>query len=412
MLYTLRTLGRRKTTVVSHLKALCLTALCLGLWACAGAPGPQDSDPSAVTAVDSEMRQLPAVSVFFQRPSGEFLSQCREFEQRSVVHHCRFTSPPLEKLRASLDAQGVFAEVRRADDDVPFRLSFSIADFNEETAGEIGNAALSGATLLVLPMRQTKEVRIEARLYWFTQLLSTFELAVEDERSVSLFSLGKDFDTPLANQIAAKVAGVIQAHPELFTAQFLSRKLGATDYSHELKMPQTVGAFQVVGSRQFHHPFLGVQFHYLRPAQFEDAADVFVYPIRQILWQNSAVAIKAELETIREEIGRLLAAEDFLQPKFSEPQVVEGLNTSAAVRFHVDYADALDNHFRSRVVLAIRGDKFVKIRHTGLASDPAAALVADFSRQLLESIEVPGESPFMAEVRRGWAAELSREGAE
>lgn len=408
----LRVLEHRKITVLRQLKALCLISLCVGLLACATTPSPQARDTAVTGATNLETNQLPAVSVFFQRPSSEFLAKCQAFEQRSLLHHCRFTAPPLEKLRTAIEAQGLFAEVRRADDDIPYRLSFSVADFNEETAAEVGSAALSGATLLILPMRQTKDVRVEAKLYWFNQLLSRFDVSVEDERSVSLFTLGKDFETPLAGQIAEKVARHLQSHPELFSAQFLSRTLGATDYDRELKMPQAVGAFQVAGSRQFHHPFLGVQFHYLRPAQFEDAADVFVYPIRQIAWQNSAIAIEAELEAIREEISRLLEAEEFLAPQFSDPQVEAGPEAEPVVRFHVDYADALDNHFRSRVVLAVRGDKFVKIRHTGLASDPAAELIADFSQRLLEGIEVPGESPFMAEVRRGWAAELSREGGQ
>lgn len=383
-----------------HLKRLLVALLPLALWACAGS---QTAPPAEV--VNGGGASLPPVTVFYRRASTDFQQACDTFDQQSITHHCQSNEMTLEQLQAALVATGRFADVLRADDDVPFRLSFALLDYDHENAAEIGSAALSGATLLVLPMHISRELKVEASLSWFGQLLKTYTFSIDDERWVSLFTLQKDYQPLLASAIADELTQRLLAEPEVFSAEHLARVLGSTDYPGELTMPTEVAGFSMAASRQFHHPFLGMQFRYLRLAEFEDFADVFVYPIRQADLGNRVAIFAQETQNIEQEIVDLLAAEDFLAPEFSDVLPFETATGDAAVSFSVDYSDVLDNHYRSRIYLAIKQDKFVKVRHTGLDSDPAQDRMNAFTQALLGAVQIPAESRFMAAVRANWRKE-------
>lgn len=374
-----------------------LFAALTGLWACSAI----DKQPDADSALVQEPA-FPTLSVFLKKPTESLFESCTNFDKESLLHHCQLNPIGLSTITDSVAEKKFFTQVLAADDAQPYRLFISTAVFHQEDAGEIGNAAISGATLFLVPLVQNQLLAAEADLFWHGQHLKHFSYELPIKRKVSLFSLNQDFKGEMAAQIAEALGQDLFANDDMFTAQYLGRAMGASDYQAALALPDVVGPFQRGPSRQFHHPFLGVQYRYLRQSEYQDYADVFVYPIRAATNFASDEAMRAEVDNIKQEIIEVSKKDELSELSFSDVSDFNAESVTRAVSFYADYSDALDNHYRSRVYLAVKGDKFVKIRHTVLESDPVAETLKLFSQQLFAEVSVPDESRFMSRIREEW----------
>ena len=110
--------------------------------------------------------KLPPLSVFALRPRGDLMVRCFEFDGGGATKHCQTNFLTLKELTDEIDGSGVFASVSRAADDPDYKLLVNTVVFDEETAGELLSAVISGGTLQLIPGFRSRELWVDAQLLW------------------------------------------------------------------------------------------------------------------------------------------------------------------------------------------------------------------------------------------------------
>ncbi|GGF75100.1 hypothetical protein [Alteromonas lipolytica] len=189
------------------------------------------------------------------------------------------------------------------------------------------------------------------------------------------------------------------AHAEqqhLFTTPYLYKAMGASDYSGQLVLPQTLGKFRLSQQYLYPDPFKGVLARYLHP-EFTDAiVDIAVYPVLAPLTHNSAQQVIHELEDAVEQ-AKTIAAERAMNidikkhqhPISDDTGNIHGMMSELAAEG--DDSEAL----YASIYLFRLEDKFVKFSTTfpSRIGDPLVI-------QALRELTVPGESALMKELRQ------------
>lgn len=349
--------------------------------------------------------KLPPVTVFLKRPSDTFSADCRAFADESVLNHCAVNTLNLSKFQQALKQTGAFEDVIFADDEVDYRLLVTTAVYNNGTGEEFGNAVVSGATLMLAPLVDSLQIRVEASLYWYGNELKSFHYDIPFEQRASLFSMNQDTESDIASSVASYILHDLQSE-SLFTPQALARQLHSTDYDVERQFPAEVGDYAYYGDHIFTHPFRGIQVRYLHSQRAADFVDVFVYPVRSPYWQSDvATLLEKESTNIRRDVELVINEQQFTDLHFGNNHSDNwriGDRKLPLLRFNHEYTDLVVNTFSSTTYLTIIEDKFVKLRHTGLKGAVDADAVEAFGKQMLEQIQVPPESLFMARVRKQW----------
>lgn len=349
---------------------------------------------------DDPQYALPALTVFMQHPGDEFRAACEQFDAESVLHHCSLNSLKLETLHAFLADSGVFEGVAYADRDTDFQLLVSSAIYHYESASNLGSAAIAGATMMLAPMVMSTTIKAEIGLHWRGALLESFSYELPFELRHSLLSLDQDADGDLAKSVGSHLVRDLQLG-DYFTPSRIAQTLQATNYLEMLAPPQSLGAFEQDVFFVAYHPFVGAQVRYVEPHALLSYFDVFVYPVRAWRWDEHEDVLAAELQTVQRDIE--LAAEEAgsSELRFGELQWHDIPGYGAGAYLGAGYVDSIQTQINTNTLITVVGDKFVKLRHSYLASMPARDL-APLLEEFLLGVDVLGESVFMAKVRKTW----------
>lgn len=369
------------------------------LCACAGTT-PSQPSPSYGMPLD----KLPPVSFFFKHPDAEFQQDCQAYDTRSPLHDCRVNSVDLNKVHAAFDASGIFTSTAYASNEVDYQILLTTAIYDSESGKELGNALLSGATLMLVPLKQTREIIIEALLTWQGVAIKEFHYKIPFETHLSLLNMRNDTDDKLANIIASHLLQDLQEQ-EAFSTTLLSEKLQSSDYATGLQLPESNHDFFVYDRHTFHHPLLGTQIRFQHRRFFFDYIDVFVYPIKHWRLEDQQENLRKESDNIRREMTQLQTRGAYRNLRLgenSEYQLPLNDESIGVLRFTGSFVNRKGERYESRAYLFSIHDKFVKVRASFRKTSENLPNTDAFVEKLVAHIDVPAESPFMIKVREKW----------
>ncbi|WP_226645664.1 hypothetical protein [Microbulbifer variabilis] len=375
---------------------LCLAALSL--------VGCANTDQYNVTEYAQAEQSLPSLSLFAKMPEEDFERRCNDYSESSLLKHCQYDVVDYTELFSELETSTVFQSVHFGNDDVPYQLLVSSAGYSEEGIEEIGEAVIAGATMMLAPVRTTRDIQVSAILTWHGLPLKRYQLEFPFTTTVSLFSSPASAKRDLAKVVAAQLISQLQ-NDRAMEPEYLYQSIGASDYHTALNLPESVGEYVSNPLVLASHPLFGAQTRYVhRQFQF-DSVDVFVYPIPNWEWGDMQLAQVRELDRVRQEL--------YLVEKEAQWQALD-LNEEASEIWRVQGQDlpvtrlsgyflaADGERFDTHTYLFVRQDKFIKVRASFSGEGRGREEVEAFARGLIAQANVPSESRFMANVRESW----------
>ena len=346
----------------------------------------------------------PPVSLFYKYLSDGLDEECRAFSEQSLLHHCVSNPFDLRLLQQDLQQTGKFLDVSLADAEAQYQVHTSIAVLDQESGEELGNAALSGATLMLLPLIMEKTLRAEVAVTWHQLPIKRYEYTVPFEYSASLFTPASSYERKLTNLLSERLLADLQQE-NIFSGAYLMAALQASDYEHDLSVPDAVDEYFLEEKYILNNPFHGAVLTFQHKQFAFDRAEVFVYPIRSTDWQDAANISAREAEILRTELqemaqqGQIKELElDAVQPLLW--QLDDG-EQYRGVYYNGSLTDHDGQNGRTATYIFTKGDKFVRIRAVfPMQEDSFAVQNPDgFVKDLLKHIQPPAESVFMARLR-------------
>lgn len=214
------------------------------------------------------------------------------------------------------------------------------------------------------------------------------------------FNLESSVDGVLA--IAAEVqidkwVAHVQAE-NVFDAQRIYQIIGASDYHHQMQLPEKIGEFILVETALYHDPMQGSITRYAHPEFVDAIVDVSVYPVSPFVHQEPTTApLENEMQIEKSHIQQLISKAQLDDYQISEIQSTHfssavgdltGLSMEVALQTKID-------PIYSTQFLFTQNDKFIKL--TGnLPKHMMLALV----QESIGQIKVPEESAFMHSMRQ------------
>ena len=386
---------------MSHNYRCCLNILTLttilGLGACTTT---HDFTMAAYEPVEEP--KYPAIDVFQLQPSQEFRKACQEFDAKSALSHCTLNRIDFFKVADALSRTGYFENVTLASREQPYSIAMSVASYDSETAGEIGQAALAGATLLLLPVSTNAALKVNGVVMWHSEPLHEFNLELPFTLHGSWATMNADVDGGLADSIASHIVENLEGL-EVFGPRLLHSTLGSSDYTHELVAPEHIDKFSQSDATLLHNPFDGAGLRYQHEEYENGWVDVYVYPIRS--WQYEDPAnLQTEVEAIRRDLA-LVEKEGMLSNLKLADDISPVTDTTAdlpGITFSADYDLPEQKGLSSRTFVFLKADKFIKVRATFGQFTPALEEVGHFASAIARDIKIPEESLFMARLRKQW----------
>lgn len=377
-------------------RALLIFPLLLLLTACAGhqARTPEQQLPGGIV--------YPPLSLFYKHPSDQLRQECASFRARSLLHHCNENAFDLTGLHKALSESGKFQQLALAQNEQDYQALISIAVLDEESGTEIGNAALSGATLMMLPIAMEKTIRAELVVTWREIPIRTYDYSIPFRFSASIFS-SDGYQQTLTAAIAERFLEDLEQE-NIFTGSYLMKALNASDYEQDLNVPDSVGDY-VLDEKYIHNnPFFGAMLTFQHRQFAFDRAEVFIYPIRRTEWTDTEAVTREEADNLRSDL-ELMQREGQLKSVVSgeiKPlQWNAGQNVLSGSFYTNTLTDNDDQQARTANYIFTSGDKFVRV-HAFFPIQQGSASVGnpdDFVRELLHTISLPVESRFMARLR-------------
>ena len=379
------------------LRALVLTGCTLLLGACATQP---TDDTSPLAEPD-----YPPISLFYKHLSDSLDHECRTFSEQSLLHHCVSNPFELRMLQQDLQHTGKFRDVLLADAEAQYQVHTSIAVLDQESGGELGNAALSGATLMILPLVMQKTLRAEIAVTWHQLPIKRYEYTVPFEYSASLFTPASSYDRKLTNLVSERLLADLQQE-NIFSGAYLMAALQASDYEHDLSVPDAVDEYFLDERHILNNPFHGAVLTFQHKQFAFDRAEVFVYPIRSTEWQDTANISAREAEILRTELQQMAHQGQIQDLKLDAVQPLrwqlgDGKQYSG-VYYNGSLTDLDGQNGRTATYIFTKGDKFVRVRAVFPMQEDSFAVQNpdDFVKALLKNIQPPAESVFMARLRQ------------
>ncbi|MCB1704133.1 MAG: hypothetical protein KDI17_04675 [Halioglobus sp.] len=343
----------------------------------------------------------PEVSLFYKEPSDALRERCIEFDQASLLQHCDLRLLTLDYELEQLRESNYFAAVKFADSNVDFAIAITQASFLDESAGGIANAALSGATLLLVPFTQEYDIVVEVLILWRGHVIRETSYEFTFAPTTALYTNPEQEKIELAGKITASIIEDIKNN-DVLSGQYLADALGASDYTNELVVPERAGEYLRMGETAQGTPFDGVAFSYARPEfQFDEYA-VSIYPIRATSWIDYAAVLSEEMKLIRADFETALKAGEWRDVRFAEQREVlveSPRGGSAGIVQTVDLVDLNGDPYIGRIYLMVKEDKIVALSNfVPVTYEQPDSQV--FLSTFLGGLVVPVESPFMAKLRQ------------
>jgi hypothetical protein len=367
--------------------------------------------------VTAPNEKLPAVSVFYKSPTKKLKDECATYDAASPLSHCRFNLLKKDDFEEKLRESKYFEQVHSHVKDIDYNILLTFANFNHEDSGELSNAFVSGATLMMVPLKTASRVKAEIVVLWreFPLKMYEYDVPMEIRHSILNPDAAADGIAALQTGLVARFLKDVE-RDQVFTGAFVNRRLQATDYEQELGYPKQIGDFQFQGQYIYPHPLAGIQLRFRHKLFDFDYIDAFVYPIRQVDWSNIRSALATEDENFRKEVDLglregmmksiVLDKSEALSWE-SGHQIFNGIKISGKVLGNDEET------YRTFMYLFTREDKFIKFRATFVQTENEPN-IDDAVRQSLSQFVVPRESLFMAKLRqsqRETAIQQEKEGA-
>jgi len=340
------------------------------------APATPTTAPLDIPEFNNSSAKLPAVSLFRLKAPAQFSASCNDYQARSPSHRCELQTLAYDRLQQALAATGQFEAVALADDDNAYSLVLASAARRQ-----------TGAATLTM--------EVVADVYWFDQKLQRFSY------QLAIPAAGNPQPAGLYDSVAAHLVRDLQNNATL-SKETLHRALQSSRYQHELKAAPLIGAFAYRGMQVLHNPAYGASMRYEHTEYNGAYLDVFVYPILD--WRfTEPERLNEEVQALRRDLNNLDEQGLWQALRLNDTRELPGTDSaSRIVSFDGEYRSNEGQLLATTAHLYRQGDKFVKIRASFPKYAPVRSTVEAFVRALPDSLEVPGESPFMARLREDW----------
>lgn len=340
--------------------------------------------------------QYPPISIFFDDISPELANECRHFNDSSALNHCRVNAFEPELFWQSFEKTNLFNQVNFAGSDDPYQVVIATATLDGETAQELSQSVLSGASLLLIPMENKQLVKAEVSIYWKNLKLRQYQYELAHVKKTSLFNDARQTDADFSDRLISHIIADAQ-QDELFSAKFLRHHLSASDYEKNLTLPPTIAGFELAQRLVHNDPLYGSLSTYASQAHHNDKIDIFVYPIRQVLLEDQDSVLAKEMQYLKREIRMFAEQLQWQELNFAKASklVIDGdAKQIKGLSFEATYLQDFGEVNYSSTYLFMMQDKFIKVR----ATFPKRYLDEHIS-QAITAIKVPQESLFMAQLR-------------
>jgi len=168
--------------------------------------------------------QFPTISVYNNQLSKHLQQRCQTFIEESSLNHCQINSIETQLYLNEFSKSKLFEGTYLAKDEVEYSIAIATASLDTETVGDISQAALSGASLLLIPMTNEMTVETQVSVYWRNIKIKQYDYQFPHISSISLFSNAKDADNEFAQRVVSHVIKDLQTDQTLST-RFLTHAL-------------------------------------------------------------------------------------------------------------------------------------------------------------------------------------------
>lgn len=178
--------------------------------------------------------------------------------------------------------------------------------------------------------------------------------------------------------------------------------LASSNYTTDLSFPKQTEELVFMEQEQSENPLFGTRLSYQSRFYELDIFNVFIYPIRQLNWQNQTNILMDEAvlayqtldELVKEKGYRSRSLEDIDEISFEfDQQKYQGLRGASRIHLH----DELYMH--NYVYFFIQQDKVIRFSVNMKFAEQLPA-PDDYIKGLLAELTVPKESPYMVELRK------------
>jgi len=349
----------------------------------------------------------PPLSIYRYQNNPEFREECHAYDQQSILHHCILDQLSFSKIQSEFIESGQFQQVNLGGNQSDYQLYLSIAGYNHEGGEEIGQAALAGATLLLLPMSVSANIKVDALLSWQGFELKRYRYDLPFTSNVSLLTANQDTDGDVAKMVASHLIKDFQEE-DTFSSEFLLSSINASNYKENLKTPDAAGAYLKTNEHLYHHPFQGLQSRYTHSDFPVDYIDSFVYPVRHWEIEDVELSLEREIQNIKDDIEIYARTYELKELVFNESELRRNVAEFPAIYYLKGTYQGEDGiSYATYVYLGMQKDKLVKLRSTvEIQNDEVMNRVEAsfelFAQEYFEMVDVPDESLFMLKLRKEW----------
>ena len=346
--------------------------------------------------------KYPPLSLYSMTPRDEFRLPCEEHHDSAVLNYCVLNELDIELIRWQFTKSGLFERAIVADPESDYQLLVSTARYGSESAADLGTAAVAGATLMLLPLNVDYTIKVDAVLTWRGLPLDEFAYELPATISVHVSNAADDFDDDLAQSVGSHLIRDLQKRNS-FAPSVLHRSISSADYTEDLQVPEELHGFLKQDVKVFRDPLYGSVVRYSNDAVGYGGIDVFVYPVRATDWEDERALLEQESKSLRLDMDLMRKEGAWAQFELGEDEWLDGPGAEASkpvLRFSGVFANAEMVPFDTWAYLAIREDKFVKVRASMDRNRELEPDIERFVKALLDEITVPEESLFMARARK------------
>jgi hypothetical protein len=181
----------------------------------------------------------------------------------------------------------------------------------------------------------------------------------------------------------------------IFTAEFLYRALEASNYQHDLAVPNSFGQFTKLDTQLFADPFSGAITRYTHPAYEDALVDVIVYPFTHKITEDDRTLLNEQLDVDLAKASAVAKAQQLTLTLSSPaaPYKVKGIADGWRLGITAE-SEKAPTLYASTYVFR-KHDKIIKIATT-FPTDFSDPLVDE----LIQRVDVPKESLLMKRVRK------------
>ncbi|GAA0358713.1 hypothetical protein GCM10009092_23650 [Bowmanella denitrificans] len=333
-----------------------LTRLFLAAWLLVLLGGCAANRDEVIPPLSAQVN-FPAIGLFNQLPGNRLESWCDQQQKRQHAD-CQAGTLELTQLQSRLADSGLFPLITLE-------------------AGADYELLLSSAQI------EDHKVRAELILAWRGILLHRYEYQVDTTEAS-------------AKIVRLLIADMLQ--DKVFSSGYLAGALESDNYEKDLQAPAKVANFQLSHRLTYNDPFQGSILTYKDPAYSSDRIEVSVYPIPSSDLSNTPAIIEEETAKLRGNLSDFAKQHNLPPLTMSQDKMLDW--TQQSKQFQGYYLDASivsrdTEPFYASYFFFIQQDKIVRFTTT-FPSD----LAMNFVKEALPQMAIPGESAFMAKLRK------------